>query len=240
MYSIAVCDDEKTAMQYIVHDVRANFEKLNQPVLVDGYTDPQDLETRLKQGTTYDALLLDIDMPGLNGIELCRHFRQQDGDALIVFVSNREELVFQTFEVSPFRFIRKSHFSAEIEKLCLDMNTELGRRAERYLCIKDEPGNTVVSVSINKLYYVEASRKVCLLHTKDGVIEIKAAFKDIKSELDAFDFLWPHRSYLVNPHFIFRLDNTDVVLDNGEKIPLSRNRVTEVKSEFFRWRRAGL
>ena len=240
MNTIAVCDDEQAVAEHIVHSVRAQFEALGKPVAVDWYTEPKDLSMRLEKGSVYDVLLLDIDMPGMDGIELCRNFRKKEGDALIVFVSNREELVFQTFEVSPFRFVRKSHFSVELEKLCKALAVELERRAEHYLCFEEDHGDSVVSVNLQKLYYVEACRKTCQLHTSTGVIELKVQFSELIDKLTPYDFLQPHRSYLVNPCFIFRLDANDVVLDNGEKIPISRNRHAAMKEEFFRWRRIGL
>ena len=240
MNTIAVCDDDQAAAEHIVHSVRTQFEALGWPVTVDWYTDPQDLSARLENGETYDVLLLDIDMPGMDGIELCRRFRKNEGDSLIVFISNREELVFQTFEVSPFRFVRKSHFAVELQKLCTDLMVELERRAAHYLQLEEDHSDAVVSVNLQKLQYAEACRKTCRLYTGTEVFDLKIQFSELAAKLNPYHFLQPHRSYLVNPYFIFRLEPNDIVLDNGERIPLSRNRRAAIKEEFFQWRRIGL
>lgn len=239
MYMIAVCDDDAKAAHHIVSSVESRFQEQNRPVVIDCYTESTRLERRLETGTHYDVLLLDIDMPQLNGIELCRKFRAKSGDALVVFISGKESLVFQTFDVQPFRFIRKNLFSQEIDKLCRDLIGELERRSERWLRFQLEPDGTVYSVNVQRLLYVEADRKLCRLYTLDGMKEIKTHFRGMAEQLLPAGFIQIHRSYLVNPYYIFRIDMDTVLLDQGEQMPLSRNRRGQVKEEFFRWSRGG-
>lgn len=105
MYTIAVCDDEKPIAEYIAGAVSERFQRANCPVVMSRFNQAEDLERRLRDGTAYDVMLLDIDMPGKNGIDLCREYRKLGGDALVVFVSGQEALVFQSFDVQPFQYI---------------------------------------------------------------------------------------------------------------------------------------
>lgn len=236
MYSIAVCDDEREAVQYIASRVTEQFRAKNRPVAVDWYTNPERLEKQLCAGTSYDILLLDIDMPKLNGIELCRRFRAKAGESLIVFISNKEELVFQTFDVQPFRFVRKSRFASEIEKLCQDLMVEMDRRSDKWLRFMDNR-EAVYSVNIRKLMYVEALGKLCRLVSEESVKEVRIQFNELVETLDKHGFIQIHRSYLVNPYYIYRIDLEDVLLDCGVQLPLSRRRRSQIKEQFFDWSR---
>lgn len=237
MYTAAICDDEQAAARYVADSVSAYFSARQKPISTDWYTDPVILERRIKSGTSYDVLLLDIDMPGLDGIELCRHFREMGGDSLVVFVSNKEDMVFQTFEVLPFRFIRKSRFSEELDKLCRDMLLELERRQEKWLRLRTEPDGVIYSVNIQKLIYVEARGKLCLLRSTASDQEVRIRLSDLERQLKPHGFLQVHRSYLVNPYYIYRIDADTVLLDQGERVPLSRRRREQLTEEFFRWSR---
>ncbi|MGM9536871.1 MAG: LytR/AlgR family response regulator transcription factor [Candidatus Onthomonas sp.] len=237
MYTIAVCDDEAAFASYLSTVIQERFQRRHIPVTVDSYLDPEELLKRLGGSICYDILLMDIDMPELNGIELCRQFRQAGGDSLVVFVSNKEELVFQTFDVQPFRLVRKSRFQEEIDKLCQDLIQELERRSDKWLRFSDESDGTVYSVNIRRLVYVEARGKYCRLCSVEKAEEVKIRFQDICRQLEPDSFIQVHRSYLVNPYYIYRIDLDTVLLDQGETVPLSRRRRNQIKEEYFRWSR---
>ncbi|MBR2287380.1 MAG: response regulator transcription factor, partial [Clostridia bacterium] len=161
MYRVAVCDDESVHAEWIGKTISGEFEKQGETVSVSSYTGGRALQSRLSDGKSYDVFFLDIDMPDMDGIALCRHIRKLKGDALVVFISNREEMVFQVFEVSPFRFVRKSRFNQEIGRVTRDLLVELRSREARYLKLQDERSDTVYVINARDVLYIEALRKQC-------------------------------------------------------------------------------
>lgn len=176
-------------------------------------------------------------MQEMNGIELCRSLRRQLSDVLVVFISNCEELVFQSFEVSPFRFVRKSRFSSEIDKVCKDIKIELERRTDEFIRFQDDREERIYSINVHQLMYAEACGKYCHLYSRTRREEIKIRFRELSDKLRGFEFIQIHRSYIVNPYYIYRIDAAEVELDAGIRLPISRNRRTEVKEAFFQWSR---
>lgn len=235
MYQIAICDDVREAAERVAVSVSQQLQRQGCPAEIDCYTDPLALEQRLKEQVCYDVLMLDIDMPGRNGIELSRTFRAHGGDALVVFISGKDSMVFQTFDVQPFRFLRKNYFDEEIAAVCHDIAAELSRRNDQWLRFSDDRGGQFYSVNVRKLIYVEACGKNCKLYTREQIHQVRIRLNELYQKLRPFSFLQTHRSFLVNPAYIYRIDFETVLLDDGTTLPVGRSKRTQLKKEFFDW-----
>ena len=115
MIRIAVVDDEKIILDSIsekVSDIfneyKVEFEKYN-------FTDGKSLIKSYFQ-KRFDLIFLDIDMPNITGIDIAEKLRSYDDSVEIIFVTNKEKMVYQTLKYAPFRFIRKSEFHIEIDE----------------------------------------------------------------------------------------------------------------------------
>ena len=72
-------------------------------------------------------MFLDIDMPGISGLEIAKKLREENSDIILIFVSAHEQYVFESIEYSPFRYIRKSRIEKE---LFLDLKAAYARLGE--------------------------------------------------------------------------------------------------------------
>lgn len=239
MYRIAVCDDESAHAEWIEARIQSEFKRQGEAISAKTFTNAKILQQRLDNGESFDVYFLDIDMPDINGIALCRYIRKLKGNALVVFISNREEMVFQVFEVAPFRFVRKSRFNTEIGRVIRDILIELRRRSATFLRIQDERTDTLFVLNVPDVQYVEALRKQCEIHLLGENITMTIQFGRLIELFTPYHFIQIHRSYLVNPAFINRINMETIRLDNGNELPISRSRRQEVRELFFTWSREG-
>ena len=186
----------------------------------------------MEQHFHYDIIFLDIEMPGMDGITVCRKIREIAPDALVVFISNKESLVFQTFEVQPFRFIRKSELDEMVHSLVDSILAELSRRQQKIIKIEDSGGD-IYSFDVRKILYIEAQRKECAIVTEDGLTTMRSKLMTLEEELAGQDFIKIHRSFLVNLSSITKIQKDSVLLKNGHELPLSRNMREQVKQAFL-------
>ena len=113
MIKIAICDDNredielaKIRLNEISRGLQCDFE------IYEFMDDEMMVENIIKQGI--EVVLLDIDMPNITGMDVANRLNQEKPFINIIFLTNREELVFQTLKYRPLRFIRKNCMQAEL------------------------------------------------------------------------------------------------------------------------------
>ena len=106
------------------------------------------------------------------------------------------------------------------------------------LTLEEEHSNAVYSINMNDILYIEVVGKYCEITTPEQTLTIRYKLSDLTEQLAGYGFLQPHRSYLVNCRSIFSIENTELVLDNGMRIPLSRKRIKEIKEQFMNFMRS--
>ena len=232
-YQAAVCEDHPGALDLIRSQLEEVFHQRRLPMVLDAYSDPRMLLKAVADGRRYALFCLDIDMPGLNGIELCRRLRADGSRALVVFISGKEELVFQTFEVQPFRFVRKSHFKEELPQLADDVVRELRGRVEESIVVAEPHSKRLYTFGTQSLLYIEALAKDCRFVTASGETVLTARLMELEERLRPHGFVRCHRSYLVNCRYIFSIQKDTVILYDHTVLPVSRGRADELRELFF-------
>ena len=225
-----ITDDEPTACEGLQRYV----EKVDFLSLMGVCEDTMQLNTLL-QTEQPDLLFLDIEMPKINGIDVCKKIREFSSDSLVVFISNKEELVFQTFEVQPFRFIRKEAFENTVTSLVVSILNKWLQNKGRLLQLQENGSNDLYSFSIPHILYIEAQRKDCLIVTTEGTCVFRCRLMELEEKLADCHFIKIHRSYLVNCMHIFRIGKSFVQLTNGTELPISRGKTEEIKQLFLQY-----
>lgn len=164
-----------------------------------------------------DLLLLDIEMPGMTGLELTRNLGQKK--PLIIFTTSKKEYAAEAFElnvvdyivkpVTPARFIQAIDKAKEI----LDSNQqEVKMEEESVIFIRDS--NVVKRLSIDEILFAEAMGDYVKLHTSQKFYAIHNTLKAVEERLPASRFQRVHRSYIVSINKIDTLQDGALVLGN--------------------------
>lgn len=240
VFEAVICEDQSKELAFIQKELSIAFQHSNFPIHFETYTSGNLLLKSLSQTKQdYDLFFLDIEMPGMNGIDLCKHLRFKFPNSLVIFISNKEELVFQTFEVRPFRFIRKNHFQKELPQLVESIIRELYSYENIQLSVQELYSSKMYTWNINQIVYIEALSKRCLVVNDFNSIELKYRLMDFEAKLTSHGFLKPHRSFLVNYRYISVIQKDMILLDSGKEIPVSRNRLSEIKTQFLQFVNGG-
>lgn len=228
---VAICDDEPVALNHITQIVKMEFQMNGVHIDIECFSEPDVMAERLSEEPQFNLLFLDIDMPHLNGIELASIANKLKPAPYIVFITSKEEYVFQSFKVHPFRFLRKNDFAKEIHSCIQDFINELPENVtQNFINISSQ--HSMYRLNVQDIIYVESIGKVLRITMKEKVLEIKYVLADIEELLAPYHFFRIHKSYLVNGAYIFSIEPKEVKLTTGEALPLSRYRVQEIKQKF--------
>lgn len=237
-WNVAVCDDDRAALSILRSAVEQAFQAHEAEATVEVFPGPAELLKRMGE-CRFDLLFLDIEMPNLDGLSVGRQLRRQNNLIDIIFISNREDLVFDALRINPRGFIRKSRFLQDVTGVVDSYFASLPQEEAVELLIQD--GGQIRSVPVQHLMYIEGAGKFQLLHLSDtpAPVRVSRQLQDLEDELSGVGFLRIHKGYLVNYRYIRRIDSAEVLLDNGETLPISRRKAQETRQAYLELMQSG-
>ena len=233
MIRIAVVDDEPLIIDMISEKVSdiLNKHKINYEVLT--FTDGKSL-IKSFEWHRFNLIILDIDMHDITGIDVAKKIRSYSESTTIIFVTNKDEMVYEAIKFVPYRFIRKTKFEAEIHE-AIESFLEKNARKKEVLIFSTENGKKTLPVS--NVIFIEVDSHKLTIHMKSGMLEANGTLKDIELQGRDYGFIRIHQSYLVNFRFITVINHKGVNLDSGELLPLGKGKYENVKMELMRFSR---
>lgn len=228
---IAICDDEKSQQQLLCKYVEEWAAGKGLRVQLNCYDNAESFLFSWEDEKDYKVLILDIEMGSMNGMELAKNIREKDSDIPILFVTGYEEYMQFGYDVTALHYLMKpldkEKFFSVLDRLPMEQ-----KEAEKFLFQMDE-GN--VSVPLGDIWYVEAEAHRCTLHTQDAAMSLKESISSVEKRLEGHEAVIKcHRSYLVNLQHVSVVLKDELVMDNREKVPLSRNLRKTVNEAFIR------
>ena len=229
---LAICDDDAAILEVVSGAIVSAFAKHHICAQVELFRRARDLEDWMKR-QEFELLFLDIDMPGMDGITFAKKLRAENSHTDIIFVSNREDKVFDALRTNPGGFVRKSRFLEDVSAV-IDQWVKSRPREERAQLVVQDQKKTV-TVPMDTVLYIECCDKAQYLHASNLAqpLEIRRSMQELEEVLAPMGFLRVHKGYLVNFKFVRRLENTEAVLVNGTRIPLSRRRVQDIRNQYM-------
>ena len=221
---LAICDDNKNQLHSIAQMLERYVTPEGEKVRYDLYGNALDLVSSLSSGR-YDALLMDILMPGLNGIEAARDIRQINEDIPILFLTSRPEFAVDSYRVHAFDYLMKPVDEAELLKEFVSHMLTIQNAKELHV------------ISLSQLEYVEINNRTLLFHLIDGETKaLRGKLSDYEENLlSQPNFLKIHRSYVINMDHMKSLNKNSFETMTGKEIPISRNLLTEVHTQYVNY-----
>lgn len=237
MIRIAIVDDEEIFLNSINFKIKELMQKNEKETEIYIFTDGKSMLEQ-NEKTAFDIIFLDIDMPEITGIDISRQIRDKHSDIEIIFVSSKEEMVYESIKYTPFRFIRKNRFENEIQEA---IETYLKKRKRNAFSYIFSTENGKKPVAIIDIMYIEVKSHKLYVYFEDSKSNFTANgnMKDIENILSQYGFIRIHQGFLVNYRFINLIRQKEVYLDNGTRLPLSRGKYEKTKLELMRMSREG-
>lgn len=225
--NIFICDDEPQMLQQIAEKVNTS---LPESQIMKARNSVEVLE--MLQTQDCDVLLLDIDMPVINGLEIAKRLEEVKRKPLLVFVTSHDELVYDSLQFHPFGFVRKSYLATELPRVLIDCEKEIHSH-NRYYHFRSPEGE--IKLLLDDILYFESEGNYIHVYAKDTSYRFRDTISAVQNELERVGFVRVHRGFLVNQAAVEIMGADEVTLINGSKLPIGRNYAETAKRQMMRY-----
>lgn len=230
--SIAICDDEKIQVELLERYVE-NWAKENDiRVEIELFYNAESFDFAWSMDKKYNILLLDIEMPGKNGIELAKKIRKGDNLLNIIFITAISDYISEGYDVEAINYLIKPIKENKLYE-CLDRAFEKIPIEEKNILI-DVEGETIRLIE-KDILYIESFSHFVDIHTSQENYRVRKNIGTMEKILEQNSFIRCHRSYIVNLKHIKKIGKVDIVLDNDDLIPVSRRQYSNTNMAFIKY-----
>jgi Response regulator of the LytR/AlgR family len=228
MLEIALCDDDEYELDLLNKMVSKYCKERKIKVFTQTYTKGEEL---MHSPTKFHIIFLDIKIGQTDGIEVAKILRENDKHAKIIYVTNFSNYQNDAFSVRAFGYVVKP---VTYEIICkqLDDAIEYSQLEKNKITFTVNTDFGIKTINIEDIYYVESYNHKIEIVTKDRTYKVSDSINNIFNNFKSYGFSMPHKSFVVNLLYVSSIKGYDVVLTNGDFIPISQKRAVQFKAEF--------
>lgn len=188
----------------------------------------------------FDAIFLDMEMPGLTGIETAKALRELGSEAVIVFVTGYLEYAVEGYEVEAFRYLLKPSLDAKLPGIVTALMEKLNARRTSVV-LKTTLGEIVIDPQT--ILFCEKTGHYITVHTENDIHKTRMSMSDFEKLLHSDFFVRSHNGFLVNLSQVRTLTEKKVILQRAAlEIPIGRGFKAMLRKAWTRYlkKEAGL
>lgn len=235
--NITICDDQKNELENVRQTVSEYAQAHSELMIkVSCFLNPLDMLDGINKNGVPDIALLDICMPGILGTEIAKELQSKNEDNTdIIFLTTSSDFAVEAFALHVNDYLTKP-FTKERLTDTLDRVIE---KRKRRLFVPVTCGREIYRIDLYQVMYMESKSHNVEIFLKSGKsIKTRTALADMKSLLFGVDgFISVGASYIVNLRCVQSILQTELVMTNGQNIPVPRrlrNDVRELYFDFYR------
>ena len=229
---IAVCDDEQAQRTLLEKYIAEWGQTAGVHVHIESFSGSEQFLFRWEDDQSFDLLVLDVEMGQMSGVELAKKLRREQASMQILFVTGFEQYMAQGYEVEALHYLLKP---VQKEKLFAVLDKAMEKKPPEKKHIFHTKEGTMISLPLSEVWYVEAEAHDCRLYTSEHSYVLPQGIGSMRQEFEKeSDFQTCHRSYIVNMKHVSVIEQSELIMDNGVRLPVSRGMAKAVNQAFIR------
>lgn len=232
MLSILLCDDDPL----FLNELQATITQIlpQEQLSFTCCTKGADCMEAVQRGLIPDVAFVDIALPDVDGISVAAQIYQCCPSIPFIFITAYNNRYSQQV------FLRDINLCGYVTKpinenfLRVQISRALRKHTENTL-LKVGASQDGIYLAATEIFYIESQKHYLKIYTKENSFRYRAKLSQVEPLLE-MDFFRIHSSYLVNMAHVQQLLSTEVLLNNGLKLPVSRSMSKSARLKFMRYR----
>ena len=226
MLRVAIIEDEKNMAEKLMGYIDRFSERSGETFDVTWFEDAVRFLDPYRP--IFDMVLMDIELPRMNGMEAARHLRERDTHIALIFVTNMAQFAVKGYEVDAMDYIVKPvNYS--------DFELKLRRAVKRCKFFAEsimvaQPGE-IKRLLLHEIRYIEVYGHTLVFHTERGIFSGNGSLQDMEEKLKGKGFLRCNKGFLVNQIHVQAIRGNQLILTGNEQLIISRLRKKAFMSE---------
>lgn len=227
-YKIAICDDEQEQIEYIASLVSAWSDRNGHGCDIRTFASAEAFLFEYEDDSSYDVLLLDVEMKNITGIELAKRIRKDNDRAEIIFITSHFEFAGEGYEVDALHYLIKPISEDKLSQVLTKAAEKLSQEPPSVVITRE--GETI-RLRESDILYIESFLHYIVIRTKREEYKIKESISAFEAKLST-DFYRAHRSYIVSLKHVTRISRTSVNIGDTV-LPLARGKYDDINRAFI-------
>ena len=231
VFKIAYCDDDENDRDRIMYALTQIEEKWKERFEISSFNSGESLCDALGV-KSYDIILLDILMTGIDGIQTAKNIRTLGEDSKIIFISSCDDKLRDLFRVGTIAFLDKPLNTEILEEALKEAITIIKKDEDNIFTYKI--GKDTCFISLNDIKYFESNKHEIHIHTNKNIITYYGTVKSVLEEIgENIAFVVAHKSYIVNFKYSEIVQNSIKIKGSDVNIPISRGKREDILDKYI-------
>lgn len=232
---IVLCDDSILELTNLEKRVRNHFmKKKNIHFTVLAYQNSKELWFKLEDEAKADVYILDIDMPGQNGIDIADRLIHLYPHVILFFYTSHTEYASKGYQMDVKRYILKSAPEEELKE-ALDYACRMYEKSQEER-ISIFTSHDTINIPVDEILYVERLKRDLRITTQnDGTLYDRRSLKEFQKQLKGDSFIMIDKGKLINVDFVYKTKDNVVTMFDQTSFIISRRRISFVKEAIMKY-----
>lgn len=219
MIDIAIVEDNENEKNRLSECIANYLQKNKRSYKTEWFQTSEDFIE--KYNSRFDLIFMDIQLPGMDGLRVCKKLRGFDAEVPIIFVTNMAQMASKGYSVNALDFIVKPISYDNFHLAMSRAIDRIDRNNDDTLTVRTSDG--FIKMGLSSIKYVEVLNHNLIYHTENGVVSTYGSLKEIEKLLLSAGFFKCNRCYLINIKHVTALNGLTVSIGK-DQLQISRLR----------------